>query len=245
MLLSGENLYLHKGRKKKYIVKNVSIFLKQGEIVGLLGPNGAGKTSTFNMFVGQEKCNSGKIFLDDLDITSYPLWERAKKGIGYLPQESSIFKDLDVEDNLLLCLELLDLNKTERLEKLEDLISKFELTNFRKTKGARLSGGQRRRVEIARLLAIEPKFILFDEPYAGVDPNAIHYIHRLLKDLKNNNIGILITDHNIDETLSITDRSYIMNNGEIMTSGSTEDLVNDENVKKTYLGENFKLKEYF
>lgn len=245
MLLSAENLYLRKGYNKRYIVKNVSVFLKQGEIVGLLGPNGAGKTSTFNMIVGLERCSSGRIYIDDVEITNQPLWIRANLGIGYLPQESSIFRDLSVEDNIRLPLELMNLSRSEIDEKLEYLLNEFELKKIRNIKGCKLSGGQRRRTEIARILSIDPKFILLDEPYAGVDPNAIKYIHKLLQSLKAKNIGILITDHNIDETLSITDRSYILNDGEIIMTGSTDELVNDENVKRIYLGENFKLKRDF
>lgn len=244
MLLSAENLYLKKGYNKKYIVKDVSVFLKQGEIVGLLGPNGAGKTSTFNMVVGLERCSSGKIFLDDKEITRFHLWERAKIGIGYLPQESSIFRNISVEDNILLPLQLMNLSKNEIKEKLEYLLDVFDLKKIRNLSGDKLSGGQRRRTEIARLLTINPKFILLDEPYAGVDPNAIKYIHKLLKKLKNMNIGILITDHNIDETLSITDRAYILNEGTIIMDGPTDKIIKDEQVQKVYLGEGFVLKDY-
>ena len=239
MLLSAENLYLRKGYNKKYIVKNVSLFLKQGEIVGLLGPNGAGKTSTFNMVVGLEKPSSGRIYLDDKEITSFPLWERARLGIGYLPQESSIFKNLSVEDNIMLPLQTMKLGKEEIKNKLEYLLDTFELKNFRKTKGDRLSGGQRRRTEIARLFTIEPKFILLDEPYAGVDPNAIKYIRTLLEKLKKMNIGVLITDHNVDETLSITDRVCILSNGEVVKEGPPEELANDDYVKQVYLGDDY------
>ena len=243
MLLSAENLYKIYSRKK--VVNNVSIYVNQGEIVGLLGPNGAGKTTTFYMLVGQISVDSGKIFLDDLDITKYPIWDRAKNGIGYLPQESSIFKDLSVEDNINFSLELMSYSRRQKQDKLEQLLNEFNVQHIRKNLGRMLSGGERRRVELARLLAINPKFVLLDEPFAGVDPIAIKDIQNLINTLKNKNIGVLITDHNVDETLTITDRAYLMANGKILKSGTTEDLINDENVRSVYLGKNFTLKNDF
>jgi lipopolysaccharide export system ATP-binding protein len=243
MLLSAENLYKIYSRKK--VVNNVSIYVNQGEIVGLLGPNGAGKTTTFYMLVGQIAVDSGKIFLDDLDITKYPIWDRAKNGIGYLPQESSIFKDLSVEDNINFSLELMSYSRRQKQDKLEQLLNEFNVQHIRKNLGRMLSGGERRRVELARLLAINPKFVLLDEPFAGVDPIAIKDIQNLINTLKKKNIGVLITDHNVDETLTITDRAYLMANGKILKSGTTEDLINDENVRSVYLGKNFTLKNDF
>lgn len=227
------------------MVNNVSIYVNQGEIVGLLGPNGAGKTTTFYMLVGQIAVDSGKIFLDDLDITKYPIWDRAKNGIGYLPQESSIFKDLSVEDNINFSLELMSYSRRQKQDKLEQLLNEFNVQHIRKNLGRMLSGGERRRVELARLLAINPKFVLLDEPFAGVDPIAIKDIQNLINTLKKKNIGVLITDHNVDETLTITDRAYLMANGKILKSGTTEDLINDENVRSVYLGKNFTLKNDF
>ena len=243
MLLSAENLY--KIYSKKKVVNNVSIYVNQNEIVGLLGPNGAGKTTTFYMLVGQIASDSGKIFLDDLDITKYPIWDRAKNGIGYLPQESSIFRDLTVEDNINFSLELMSYSRRQKQDKLEELLNEFNVQHIRKNLGRMLSGGERRRVELARLLAINPKFVLLDEPFAGVDPIAIKDIQNLINTLKSKNIGVLITDHNVDETLTITDRAYLMNNGKILKSGTTEDLINDENVRSVYLGKNFTLKNNF
>ena len=243
MLLSAENLYKIYSRKK--VVNNVSIYVNQGEIVGLLGPNGAGKTTTFYMLVGQISVDSGKIFLDDLDITKYPIWDRAKNGIGYLPQESSIFKDLSVEDNINFSLELMSYSRRQKQDKLEQLLNEFNVQHIRKNLGRMLSGGERRRVELARLLAINPKFVLLDEPFAGVDPIAIKDIQNLINTLKKKNIGVLITDHNVDETLTITDRAYLMANGKILKSGTTDDLINDENVRSVYLGKNFTLKNDF
>jgi len=243
MLLSAENLYKIYSRKK--VVNNVSIYVNQGEIVGLLGPNGAGKTTTFYMLVGQIAVDSGKIFLDDLDITKYPIWDRAKNGIGYLPQESSIFKDLSVEDNINFSLELMSYSRRQKQDKLEQLLNEFNVQHIRKNLGRMLSGGERRRVELARLLAINPKFVLLDEPFAGVDPIAIKDIQNLINTLKKKNIGVLITDHNVDETLTITDRAYLMANGKILKSGTTDDLINDENVRSVYLGKNFTLKNDF
>ena len=227
------------------MVNNVSIYVNQGEIVGLLGPNGAGKTTTFYMLVGQISVDSGKIFLDDLDITKYPIWDRAKNGIGYLPQESSIFKDLSVEDNINFSLELMSYSRRQKQDKLEQLLNEFNVQHIRKNLGRMLSGGERRRVELARLLAINPKFVLLDEPFAGVDPIAIKDIQNLINTLKKKNIGVLITDHNVDETLTITDRAYLMANGKILKSGTTDDLINDENVRSVYLGKNFTLKNDF
>ena len=243
MLLSAENLYKIYSRKK--VVNNVSIYVNQSEIVGLLGPNGAGKTTTFYMLVGQIAADSGKIFLDDLDITKYPIWDRAKNGIGYLPQESSIFRDLSVEDNINFSLELMSYSRRQKQDKLEQLLNEFNVQHIRKNLGRMLSGGERRRVELARLLAINPKFVLLDEPFAGVDPIAIKDIQNLINTLKKKNIGVLITDHNVDETLTITDRAYLMANGKILKSGTTEDLINDENVRSVYLGKNFTLKNDF
>lgn len=245
MLLTANNLCKSvRGRK---IVNNVSLYINQGEIVGLLGANGAGKTTTFNMLVGLLKCDEGDIFLENIDITKDQLWSRAQKGIGYLPQQSSIFKDLTVEDNIKLSLELKkNITKTQIEERTNELLEEFEITHVKKTYGKSLSGGERRRVEIARLLTIDPKFLLLDEPFAGVDPKAISGLQNIIITLKSKyHYGILITDHNVDETLTITDRSYLMNNGEILKHGSTEELINDENVKKTYLGENFTLKTTF
>lgn len=227
------------------MVNNVSIYVNQSEIVGLLGPNGAGKTTTFYMLVGQIAADSGKIFLDDLDITKYPIWDRAKNGIGYLPQESSIFRDLSVEDNINFSLELMSYSRRQKQDKLEQLLNEFNVQHIRKNLGRMLSGGERRRVELARLLAINPKFVLLDEPFAGVDPIAIKDIQNLINTLKKKNIGVLITDHNVDETLTITDRAYLMANGKILKSGTTDDLINDENVRSVYLGKNFTLKNDF
>lgn len=244
MLLTANNLC--KTIRQHKIVKNVSLYINQGEIIGLLGANGAGKTTTFSMLVGLLKCDEGEINLENIDITENPLWERARNGIGYLHQQSSVFKNLTVEDNIKLPLELMNISKKQINEKVEELLEEFEITHIRKTYGMSLSGGERRRVEIARLLTIEPKFLLLDEPFAGVDPKAISGLQNIIKRLKEkNNYGILITDHNVDETLSITDRSYLMNDGEILKHGTTEELINDESVKKAYLGENFMLKTKF
>jgi lipopolysaccharide export system ATP-binding protein len=230
------------GRK---VVDNVSLNVSQGEIVGLLGPNGAGKTTTFYMVVGMISPDSGRIFVDNVDITKLPMFARARLNIGYLPQESSIFTDATVEENILAPLEFLDLTAAQRHNMLEELLQEFNITKIRKSKGSSLSGGERKRVEIARLLAITPKIILFDEPFAGVDPIAVKDIQILIKNLKKKGIGVLITDHNIDETLSITDRAYIMYNGRILKSGTTEELIADEKVKEVYLGKNFVLKDTF
>jgi lipopolysaccharide export system ATP-binding protein len=224
------------------VVKKVSIEVNQGEIVGLLGPNGAGKTTSFYMIVGLVKPDQGTVFLDDVNITKLPMYKRAQLGIGYLPQEVSVFRKLSVEDNIMAILELTDLNKQERLEKLERLLQEFSLTHVRKNLGNRLSGGEKRRTEIARALATDPKFVLLDEPFAGVDPIAVEDIQSIVWELKKRNIGILITDHNVQETLSITDRAYLLFEGSILKSGSAEDLAGDEQVRKVYLGQNFELK---
>jgi len=231
---------------KKYgsrtVVKGVSVELHQGEIVGLLGPNGAGKTTSFYMIVGLINPNAGKIFLDDIDITKQPVFKRARNGIGYLAQEASVFRKLSVENNIRAVLEMTEMTHEEQRDKLEQLIAEFHLEKIRKSLGIQLSGGERRRTEIARALAINPKFILLDEPFAGVDPIAVEDIQRIVATLKNKNIGILITDHNVHETLSITDRAYLLYEGSILKSGTAEDLANDEMVRKVYLGENFELR---
>lgn len=231
---------------KKYgsrtVVKGVSVNVKQGEIVGLLGPNGAGKTTSFYMMVGLIKPNGGKVFLDDTDITKEPVYKRARKGIGYLAQEPSVFRKLSVEDNLKAVLELSELSKHEQLEKVESLLEEFSLVKIRKSLGIQLSGGERRRTEIARALASDPKFILLDEPFAGVDPIAVEDIQQIVAKLKNKNIGILITDHNVHETLSITERAYLLYEGNILKSGTAKELSEDERVRKVYLGKNFELR---
>ncbi len=224
------------------VVDQVSITVGQGEIVGLLGPNGAGKTTTFYMTVGFVRPDSGKVFIDDLEITSLPMYKRARKGIGYLPQEPSVFRKLTVEDNIMAILELMPLNKTEQKAKLEELIEEFGLEKVRKNVGDSLSGGERRRTEIARALASSPKFILLDEPFAGIDPIAVEDIQYIVARLKKKNIGILITDHNVQETLSITDRAYLMFEGKILMAGTAEELAENETVRKVYLGQNFELK---
>jgi lipopolysaccharide export system ATP-binding protein len=231
---------------KKYgnrtVVKKVSIEVKQGEIVGLLGPNGAGKTTTFYMTVGLIKPDEGEVFLDDKNITKMPMYERAQLGIGYLPQEASIFRKMSVEDNIIAVLEITKLSKQEQKDKLESLLSEFRLTHVRKSMGDVLSGGERRRTEIARALAMSPKFILLDEPFAGIDPIAVEDIQLIVEQLKFKNIGILITDHNVQETLSITDRAYLLYDGNILKSGTAEELASDEQVRKLYLGQNFELR---
>jgi lipopolysaccharide export system ATP-binding protein len=235
-----------KGLIKKYksrtVVKGVDVTVEQGQIVGLLGPNGAGKTTSFYMIVGLVKADDGKIYLDGEDISSMPMYARAKKGIGYLPQEASVFRKLTVENNILAVLEMTKLSKAEQLEKLESLLNEFSLTHIRKNKGDSLSGGERRRTEIARTLATSPSFILLDEPFAGVDPIAVEDIQSIIYSLKEKNIGILITDHNVQETLSITDKAYLLFEGNILKSGTAEELAADENVRKVYLGKNFELK---
>lgn len=231
---------------KKYhgrtVVDEVSIRLEQGEIVGLLGPNGAGKTTTFYMIVGFIKPLSGKIIMDDKDITSFPMYRRARLGIGYLPQEASIFRKMKVEDNIMAILETTSLNKKERKDRMEQLISEFGLHHVRKNRGDLLSGGERRRTEIARALAVNPKFMLLDEPFAGIDPIAVEDIQNIVTSLKKKNIGILITDHNVHETLSITDRAYLLIEGRIFKWGTATDLANDPQVRKLYLGEKFELR---
>jgi len=227
----------------KRVVKEVSLEVNQGEIVGLLGPNGAGKTTTFYMIVGIIKPNKGQIFLEGQNITKFPMYKRAQNGIGYLAQEASVFRKLSVEDNIKSVLELTTLNKQERKEKTEKLLEEFGLTHIRKNRGDLLSGGERRRTEIARALATDPKFILLDEPFAGVDPVAVEDIQKIVAQLKHRNIGILITDHNVQETLAITDRTYLMFQGGILKHGQPEELAEDEMVRKVYLGQNFELRK--
>jgi len=227
---------------KRTVVKGVSIEVNRGEIVGLLGPNGAGKTTSFYMIVGLIKPNSGKIFLDDIEITSYPMYQRAKLGIGYLAQEASVFRTLSVEDNITAILEMTKLSKKEQKEKLESLLDEFGLQRIRKSNGIQLSGGERRRTEIARALAINPHFILLDEPFAGVDPIAVEDIQTIISKLKDKNIGILITDHNVHETLSITDRAYLLYEGDILKAGTAVELSENEEVRRKYLGANFVLR---
>ena len=228
---------------KRKVVDDVSIEVSQGEIVGLLGPNGAGKTTSFYTIVGLIKPNSGSIVLDDTDITSYPMYQRAQNGIGYLAQEASVFRKLSVEDNIRCVLELTAMSKSDQQEKTESLLEEFSLTSIRKNRGDLLSGGERRRTEIARALATDPKFLLLDEPFAGVDPVAVEDIQKIVAHLKKKNIGILITDHNVQETLAITDRTYLMFEGKILKAGKPEDLANDEIVRKVYLGQNFELRK--
>ena len=234
------------GLKKRYrnrtVVNDVSFEVKQGEIVGLLGPNGAGKTTSFYMVVGLVKPDEGNVFLNDLNITKLPMYKRAKMGIGYLPQEASIFRKLSVQDNIAAVLEMTDLTRAEQSTKLESLLEEFHLTHVRNSPGDVLSGGERRRTEIARALAVDPKFILLDEPFAGIDPIAVEDIQTIVSRLKYKNIGILITDHNVQETLSITDRAYLLFEGKILKSGNAEELAADEQVRKVYLGQNFVLK---
>lgn len=240
MILRAEHLI--KRYKARTVVNNVSVEVSQGEIVGLLGPNGAGKTTTFYMMVGLIKPNEGKIFLEDEEITDLPMYQRARKGIGYLAQEASVFRKLTVEENILSVLEMTDLPKKERKEKTESLLEEFSLTHVRKNIGMVLSGGERRRTEIARALAVDPRFVLLDEPFAGVDPIAVEEIQTIVARLKNKNIGILITDHNVNETLSITDRAYLLFEGKILKAGTAEELAADEQVRRVYLGKHFELK---
>ena len=241
MKLRAENLL--KKYKKRTVVNDVSVHVEQGEIVGLLGPNGAGKTTSFYMIVGLIKPNGGQIFLDDQNITDLPMYKRAKLGIGYLAQEASIFRNLTVEENILAPLEMRDMSKKARRDKVESLLEEFSLSHVRKNLGMVLSGGERRRTEIARALAVDPHFVLLDEPFAGVDPIAVEEIQSIVSRLKKKNIGILITDHNVDETLTITDRAYLMVEGKLFRQGSAEDLANDPMVRKVYLGQNFRLRQ--
>ena len=240
MILRTENLV--KRYRSRTVVKNVSIQVEQGEIVGLLGPNGAGKTTSFYMIVGLISPNEGKIYLENEDITREPVYRRAQKGIGYLSQEASIFRRLSVEDNLRAILEMTNLPKEEQRTRVESLIHEFGLQKIRRSLGIQLSGGERRRTEIARALALKPNFFLLDEPFAGVDPIAVEDIQSIVANLKDKNIGILITDHNVHETLSITDRAYLLFEGEILKQGTSEELADDEQVRRVYLGKNFELR---
>ena len=241
MRLYTENIF--KQYKKRVVVGGVSVEVSQGEIVGLLGPNGAGKTTSFYMIVGLIRPDEGKVFLDEKEITGLPMYQRAKMGIGYLPQEVSVFRKLSVEDNILAVLQMTGLSKVEQKEKLESLLEEFHLTHVRKNLGIRLSGGEKRRTEIARTLATDPKFILLDEPFAGVDPIAVEDIQSIVAQLKNRNSGVLITDHNVQETLQITDRAYLLFEGKILKSGTAEELAADPIVRKVYLGQNFELRK--
>jgi len=241
MTLHAEELVKIYGKRE--VVKDVSLNVKQGEIVGLLGPNGAGKTTTFYMVVGFIKPNEGRVFLNEDNITDLPMYKRAQRGIGYLPQEPSVFRKMSVEDNIAAVLEMTRLTKNEQKEMLEELIGEFGLERVRKSRGDTLSGGERRRTEIARALATSPKFILLDEPFAGIDPIAVEDIQYIVAKLKTKNIGILITDHNVQETLSITDRAYLMFEGSILKAGTAEELAADEMVRKVYLGKNFELRK--
>ncbi len=241
MILRAENIQKIYGSRK--VVKGISLQVEQGEIIGLLGPNGAGKTTSFYMIVGMVKPNEGSIFLDDQDITQDSMYKRAQKGVGYLAQEASVFRKLSVEDNIMAVLQFTDLSKQQQKEKLESLIDEFSLGHVRKNRGDLLSGGERRRTEIARALASDPKFILLDEPFAGVDPIAVEDIQSIVAHLKDRNIGILITDHNVQETLAITDKTYLMFEGGILKEGTPQELAEDEMVRKVYLGESFELKK--
>ncbi|MEO1050226.1 MAG: LPS export ABC transporter ATP-binding protein [Bacteroidota bacterium] len=240
MILRAEHLI--KKYKKRTVVNDISVKVGQGEIVGLLGPNGAGKTTSFYMIVGLIKPNEGEIFLDDENITGLPMYRRAKKGIGYLAQEASVFRKLTVEENIMSVLEMRKMPKKDQREKTEALLEEFSLTKVRKNIGMTLSGGERRRTEIARALAVDPSFVLLDEPFAGVDPIAVEEIQSIVAKLKNKNIGILITDHNVNETLSITDRAYLMFEGRLLKAGTAEELAADEQVRRVYLGQHFELK---
>ncbi len=240
VIIRTENIIKNYGSRQ--VVKSISFEVKQGEIVGLLGPNGAGKTTSFYMVVGVIKPDEGKVFLDDRDITSLPMYKRAQMGIGYLPQEASVFRKLSVENNIKAVLEHTKLSSSEQKEKLESLLEEFRLTHVRSSNGDVLSGGERRRTEIARALAVDPSFILLDEPFAGIDPIAVEDIQGIIANLKQRNIGILITDHNVNETLSITDRAYLLNDGVIFKEGTAEELANDEEARRLYLGQHFELK---
>ena len=241
MILKAQNLM--KSYNGNKVVKNISLKVDQGEIVRLLGPNGAGKTTSFYMIVGLIKPNGGNIFLDNKEITTFPMYKRAQSGIGYLAQEASVFRKLSVEDNILSVLQLTKLTKNQQIDKMESLIDEFGLNHIRKNRGDLLSGGERRRTEIARALATDPKFILLDEPFAGVDPVAVEDIQKIINKLTTKNIGILITDHNVQETLAITDRTYLMYEGNILKDGIPEELAEDEMVRKVYLGQNFELRK--
>ncbi len=241
MILRTEDVV--KKYKQRTVVNKVSINVSQGEIVGLLGPNGAGKTPTFYMMVGLIKPFAGKIFLDDMEITEMPMYKRAQHGVGYLAQEASVFRTLSVEDNIKSVMEFTKMTKQAQNERLETLLDEFSLQHIRKSKGIQLSGGERRRTEIARALAVDPKFILLDEPFAGVDPIAVEDIQSIVKKLKDRNIGVLITDHNVHETLTITDRAYLLFEGSVLKTGTAEDLAEDEHVRKVYLGKNFELRK--
>ena len=241
MKITAKNIV--KTYRNRRVVDGISLDVKQGEIVGLLGPNGAGKTTSFYMMVGLVKPNEGQVYLDNEDVTGLPMYRRAQMGIGYLAQEASVFRKLSVEDNILAVLEMTDLSKSEQNAKLESLLDEFGLQHIRKNRGDLLSGGERRRTEIARCLATDPKFILLDEPFAGVDPIAVEDIQQIVSKLKDKNIGILITDHNVHETLSITDRAYLLFEGKILKSGTADELAADEQVRKVYLGQNFELRK--
>lgn len=243
-LLTLKGVDLVKQYKKRQVVKSVTVSVSQGEIVGLLGPNGAGKTTTFYMITGMVQPTKGSILINDLDITQDPMFVRAQKGVGYLPQEASVFRKLSVEDNLLAILEFMPYSKAERFERMEKLLEDFHITHIRKSLGYMLSGGERRRCEIARSLASNPKFILLDEPFAGVDPIAVEDIQSIVAELKTRGIGVLITDHNVHETLSITDRAYLLFDGRILKQGTAEELAEDEEVRRLYLGSNFKLDRF-
>lgn len=240
MILRAEHIKKKYGNK--YVVNGISLQVEQGEIVGLLGPNGAGKTTSFYMIVGMIQPNEGKIYLDDHEITQYPMYKRAQEGVGYLSQEASIFRKLSVEDNILSVLQFSNLSKSEQKDKMESLLKEFGLVHVRKNRGDLLSGGERRRTEIARALASDPKFILLDEPFAGVDPIAVEDIQNIVAHLKDRNIGILITDHNVQETLAITDKTYLMFEGGILKEGTPQELAEDETVRRVYLGKDFELK---
>lgn len=242
MSLRAENLV--KRYKKRTVVNNVSVSVSQGEIVGLLGPNGAGKSTSFYMIVGMIRPNEGRVYLDDKDITRLPMYKRARRGVGYLTQEASVFRTMSVRDNILSVLQLTSFSAKEQNERTDRLLEEFTLTHIAKSKGFMLSGGERRRTEIARAMATDPKFILLDEPFAGIDPIAVEDIMEIVKQLKYRNIGVLITDHNVHETLSITDRSYLLFEGKILKAGSAEELANDPEARRLYLGEGFKLDRY-
>ena len=236
--------HLVKRYKKRTVVRDVGVDVKQGEVVGLLGPNGAGKTTTFYMIVGMITPNEGQVYLDDTEITTIAMYKRARMGIGYLPQEASIFRKLSVEENIMAVLQMMDMTNAERMSRCEQLLRDFNIAHLARSKGYMLSGGERRRTEIARALATDPKFILLDEPFAGIDPIAVEEIMRIVASLKERGIGVLVTDHNVHETLSITDRAYLLFEGQILKSGTSESLANDPEARKLYLGEKFKLDRY-